>query len=196
MNYLHTHARRLFAAVLLAGAVGLAATLALSAFSASARGSAFAPNTVSYYHQSKLLGSTTVANGSSLDVVWKDTACSNAYGSPPTAFTFSGGSTGATSAPAIGPCGHEPGSSRQSGPNDLTCTFSLDPPYIYCYWTYKNSGGAATSSARISNPGHGTAGNMYLYKRTVLYAYLVTPGTPKKKMSVPAGTDTVKFTHG
>ena len=85
-----------------------------------------------------------------------------------------------------------------NGPDDLVCQFSIDfpPPYVQCHWTYKKVTGTATnSSAKIVNPVGGAVGNLYLYKRTALYAYLVTPGKPDKKISVPAGTDTISFTH-
>ena len=41
-----------------------------------------------------------------------------------------------------------------------------------------------------------TVGTVYLFKRTALYAYLVAPGKPSKKISVPAGTDTIRFAQG
>lgn len=190
MNHLHTRTRRLAAAILLVGGVALGLTL--SAFSANAHSSS--AHAVSYYHHSTLLGSTTVATGSGLDVVWKDTLCSKGYGSPPVAFTWSGDATGTTSAPIIGPCGHAPGTAFVEGPDDLRCDLQLKYPYWNCYWTYKKAGsGSSSTSAKIGNPGGGTIGNVYLYGRTALYAYLVTPGKPTKKISVPAGADTIKF---
>ena len=196
MKYLHTHARarRLAVVVLLVGGVALIPALTHSARSANPHSSSSANGyVVSFYHHATLLGTTKVANGSGLDVVWKDTACSNGYGSPPSAFTWSGGSTGATSAPVMGPCGTAPSAMRPTGPDDLVCNFSLGPPYIDCYWTWKKSGGTATTSARIGNPATGNIALAYLFKRTALYAYLVTPGKPLQKKSVPAGADTIKF---
>jgi hypothetical protein len=141
-----------------------------------------------------VVGTITVPDPGGIDVVWKDTVCSNGYGSPPVAFTWSGTSTGVTSNPLMGPCGHAPGSSKIKGPDDLRCDFSLSPPYINCYWTWKSSTGTATTSLKIANPGGGTLGSVYLYKRTALYAYLITPGHPNKKISVPAGGVTIQFT--
>jgi len=195
VNYLHTHPRRLVAALLLVGGMGLVLALTHSARSANTHSSS-STGTVSYYHQDKLLGSTVVASGSGLDVVWKDTTCSNGYGSPPTVFTWSGTSTGVTSAPFIGPCGHAPGTAKVKGPDDWFCTFNLlaSPPWN-CDPTYRtlSASGGATVGAKVANPKGGTIGNLYLYKRTALYAYLVTPGKPNKKISVPAGTDTIQF---
>jgi hypothetical protein len=192
MNHLHTRTRRLVAAILLVGGVALGLTL--SAFSASAHGSG-STGIVSYYHHSTLLGSTTVATGGGLDVVWKDTICSKGYSSPPVAFTWSGTSTGTTSAPLIGPCGHGPGEGLLKGPDDWRCRFFTPDYIIHCYATYRKADSASpTASAKsIGNPDGGTIGNVYLYGRTALYAYLVTPGKPTKKISVPAGADTIKF---
>jgi len=187
MNHLHTRTRRLAAAILFVGGVALGLTL--SAFSANAHSSS--GYAVSYYHHSTLLGSTTVAQGSGLDVVWAATLCSKGYGSPPVAFTWSGTSTGTTSAPIIGPCGHAPGTASWIGPDDFACGGTL--PYVNCWFTWKTTSGSATTSAKIGNPGGGTTGNVYLYGRTALYAYLATPGKPTKKISVPAGADTMKF---
>ena len=79
------------------------------------------------------------------------------------------------------------------GPDDFECDFFSNPPYVHCYFTWKNTSGSATTSAEVSNPGGGTVGNVYLYGRTALYAYLVAPGKPKQKISVPAGADTITF---
>jgi hypothetical protein len=178
---------------LLAGAVVLGASLAVSALSATAaHGST--PTTVSFYHQSKLLGSTAVAGG--LDVVWKTPACSNGYGSPPAAFTWTDTSTGLASAPVIGPCGHTPGTASFIGADDFRCEFWPWYAETRCFWTYKKGSGSTTSSLRVANPGKATVGNVYLFKRTALYAYLVAPGKPDKKISVPAGTDTIRFAQG
>ena len=196
MKHLHTRSRRLVVTVLFVSAVGLAATLAVSALSTSARGSSSSGNAVSFYKQGKLLGSIPVADGSGLDIVWKSPACSNGYGSPPAAFTWTGTSTGVASAPVIGPCGHAPGSMSLIGANDLVCEFPPWYPQFRCYWTWKKSSGSTTNSARIPNPGNGTIGNVYLFKRTALYAYLVAPGKPAQKVSVPAGADTITFAQG
>ena len=193
MKFQRTHAHRLVAAILLVGGVGLASALTLPARSANPHsGSSANGYVVSYYHHATPLGTTKVANGSGLDVVWKNTACSNGYGSPPVAFTWSDTSTGAAGAPIMGPCGHTPGSSRPIGPNDLVCNFSLGPPYIDCYWTYKATSGSAATRIKVVNPDNQES-NLYLYKRTALYAYLVKPGKPNQKISVPAGADTIKF---
>ncbi len=195
MNYLHTHPRRLVAALLLVCGMGLGLALTHTARSANSHGSSSTSYTVSYYHQAKLLGSTVVANGSGLDVVWKDTACRNGYGSPPTVFTWSGTSTGVTSAPFIGPCGHAPDTAAVKGPDDWFCTFSLSPPPIHCDPTYRSvsASGGATVGAKVANPKGGTIGNLYLYGRTVDWAYIVTATNFKTKISVPAGADTIKF---
>ena len=182
MNFLHTHPRRLVAALLLMGGMGLALALTHSARSANLHGSSSSGYTVSYYHQAKLLGSTAVASGSGLDVVWKNTSCSNGYSSPPVAFTWSNASTGVTSAPMMGPC-----TAARPVLSDM-----MIGPDNRLYWTYKwkNSSGA---TALISNPQGATMGTAYLYKRTALYAYRVTPGKPNTKISVPAGADTIVF---
>lgn len=194
MKYLHTRPRRLLAAMVLAGGVAFALVMALSALSANAH---TARESRTYFLlESALKGSITVPVPGGLDVVWKDTTCSNGYGSPPVALTWSGTSDGVTSAPRMGPCGHAPGTSKLKGPDDLRCDFSLDPPYINCYWTWKSTTGTATTSAKITNPGGGTISNVYLYKRTPLYAYLITPGHANKKISVPAGANTIQFTTG
>jgi hypothetical protein len=193
MNHLHTRTRRLVAAILLVG--GAALGLTLSAHPATAHGSSSNGYVVSYYHHATLLGSTRVANGTGLDVVWNDTACSHGYGSPPAAFTWSNTSTGVTSAPFIGPCGHAPGTAQLEGPDNIECQFIAKSPFIECRWTYLNRAPADwNESAKIANPGGGTTGNVYLYARTVQFGYLVTPGKPLKKISVPAGVDTIKFT--
>ena len=153
-------------------------------------------NTVSYYHQSTLLGSTAVAAGTGLDVVWKNSACSNGYGSPPAAATWTNTSTGLVSAPLIAPCGHAPGSASLIGANDFVCEFWPWYPETRCYWTYKKSSGSTANSARVANPGNGTVANVYLFKRTALYAYLVAPGKTPKKISVPAGADTITVRSG
>jgi hypothetical protein len=186
MKHLHTRTRRLVATVLFVGAVGLAATLAVSALSTNARGASSAGNTVSFYKKSKLLGSIQVVNGSTLDVVWKDGTCSAGYASPPSVFTWSGTKAGGTSAPVLGPC------ARLRFPDDFECTFNTSPPVIDCSWTY-NKG---TSSARIANSVGGTVGNLYLFKRVALYASHVQPGHAKRKISVPAGADTIVFSAG
>jgi hypothetical protein len=192
MNHLRTRTRRLVAAILLVG--GVAVGLTLSAVSASAHNSGSTGYAVSFYKKSTLLGSTTVANGSGLDIVWKPATCSNGYGSPPVAFTWSGTATGTTSAPIIGPCGHAPGTATVVGPDDLRCDLRLTYPYWNCYWTYKRAGsGSSATSAKIGNPGGGTIGTVYLYKRTALSGYLFTGSKPTGKISVPAGTDTIKF---
>jgi hypothetical protein len=183
MKHVHTRTRRLVVTVLLVSAVGLAATLGGSVLATNARGASSAGNTVGFYKQGKLIGSIPIAGGAALDVVWKDGTCSAGYASPPSVFTWSGTKTGATSAPVPGPC------ARLRFPDDLSCTFSSTPPVIDCSWTY-NKG---TASARIANPGGGTTGNLYLFKRTALYAYVITPGQPKKKVSVPAGADSIVF---
>ncbi len=187
MNYLHTHPRRLVAALLLIGGMGLALALTHSARSASVRGSSSSGYTVSYYHQAKLLGSTAVANGSGLDVVWKDTSCSNGYSSPPVAFTWTDPSTGVTSAPIMAPCGQAPGTMALKGADDL-----MIGPDNRLYWTYKGPH-LPPKDDKISNPQGATVGTAYLYKRTALYAYRITPGKPYKKISVPAGADTIQF---
>ncbi len=193
MKHLHTRTRRLLAVVLLVGAVSLAAGLALSALTANAaHGST--PTTVSFYHHGTLLGSIPVAGG--LDVVWKNGACSNGYASPPVAFTWTDTSTGVASAPVMGPCGHVPGSMSLFPANDFECHFWPWYPTTDCNWTYKKGSGATTSSARVANPGKATVGNLYLFKRTALYAYVVTPGKPDKKISVPAGADSITFAQG
>jgi hypothetical protein len=194
MNHLHTHSRRLVAALLLVGGMGVVLALTHSARSASLYGSSANGYTVSYYHQTKFLGSKTIANGGGIDVVWRDSICSNGYGSPPIAFTWSGASTGAASAPLIGPCGTAPGASRPKGPDDLRCTFDLISPFIHCSLTYKASDSSSATAAKIANPVSGSGGSLYLYKRTLLYAYLITPGKADQKIAVPAGADTVKFT--
>ena len=192
MNYLHTHPRRLVAALLLVGGMGLVLALTHSARSANTDGSSSTGYTVSYYHHGTLLGSTTVASGSSLDVVWANGTCSNHYGSPPAAFTWSGTSTGVTSAPVIGPCSHAPGVTALTAQNDIWCHDVGNPPKRECFWTNRNPGGRETPSF-IANPGGGTVGNLYLYGRTALYAYAITPGKPNKRISVPHGADTIQF---
>jgi hypothetical protein len=168
--------------------MGLALALTHSARSASSRGSSSSAYTVSYYHQAKLLGSTAVASGSGLDVVWKNTSCSNGYTSPPVAFTWSDASTGVTSAPIMAPCGQAPGTAARPGMSDYQILFNR------IYWTYKskNSPGSSTKEVEISNPQGATIGTAYLYKRTALYAYRITPGKPNTKISVPAGADTIQ----
>jgi hypothetical protein len=193
MKHLHTRTRRLVITVLFVSAVGLAATLAVSGYSANASRSA-TPGTVSFYKQGKLLGSIAVSGG--LDVVWKTPVCSNGYASPPAAFTWTDAATGLVSAPVMGPCGHAPGSASFIGADDFRC--ELWPWYAEtrCFWTYKKGSGATTSSAKIVNPGNATVGNLYLFKRTALYAYLTSPGKPDKKISVPAGADSMTFAQG
>lgn len=190
MRVLHTHTRRLIATVMLVSAVGLAAALSLS-HSASARSSS--DNVVSYYHHGTLLGTTTVAPGTGIDVVWKNTACSNGYASPPVAFTWSNGATGITSAPVMAPCGHAPGSMSVIGANDFVIELWPWYPETRWYWTYKKSSGSSTGTARLANPGKATVGTVYLFRRTALYAYLVAPGKAPKKISVPAGADSITF---
>jgi hypothetical protein len=184
----------LAAVVVLVAGVGLVGALTLPARSANPPRSSSSPGyAVSYYHHATLLGTRALANGTALDIVWKNTACSNGYGSPPAAFTWSSDSTGVTSAPIIGPCGTPPGSAFPGGANDLECKVTIIPPFADCWWTYKKNSGSATAQAKIANPGGGTGANVYLFKRTALYAYLTVPGKPKQKISVPAGADTIKF---
>jgi hypothetical protein len=67
------------------------------------------------------------------------------------------------------------------------------------YWTYKykNSSGSSTTAVKlVNNPQGATGGTAYLYKRTALYAYVVTPGKPNKQISVPKGADTIEFSAG
>ena len=191
MNRPHINARRLVVAVMLVAGIGLVATLGFSR-PAAARSASGA--TVSYYHGTKLLGSTAVTGA--LDVVWKNGACSNGYASPPVAFTWTNTSTGVASAPVMGPCGHVPGSMSLFPANDFECHFWPWYPTTDCSWTYKKGSGTTTSSAKIANPGKATVGNLYLFKRTALYAYLISPGKPNKKISVPKGTDTITFAQG
>jgi len=193
MTYLHTRGRRLAAAVLFVCVVGLASALTLPAMSANPDHSSSPGYAMSFYKGSALKGSIAIPDKSTLDVVWKDTACSNSYGSPPAAFTWISAGTGTTSAPVIGPCGTAPGAMRPKGPDDLSCRITFVPASVECHWTYKKDTTSSTSSAKtISNPGSATTGNLYLYKRTPLYAYLMVPGKPTKKIAVPAGADTVK----
>jgi hypothetical protein len=187
MKHLHTRTRRLVATVLFVSAVGLAATLAVSALSTNARGASSAGNTVSFYKQGKLLGTKTIAAGTSLDVVWKATSCSNGFTSPPVAFTWNNASTGATSAPVMGPC------LNARGVLDVACSPTNYFPYSVCYFTF-GSNGSGIVERQIANPGGGNIGTVYLYKRTALYAYVMTPGQPNKKISVPAGANVIQFT--
>ena len=96
----------------------------------------------------------------------------------------------------MGPCGHVPGSMSLFPGDDFECHFWPWYPTTDCNWTYKKGSGAATSSAKIANPGKATVGNLYLFKRTALYAYLTSPGKTPKKISVPAGADTIRFAQG
>jgi hypothetical protein len=148
---------------------------------------------VIFYHHGTLLGSTGVANGSSLDVVWKRGACSNGYGSPPDAFVWSGGADGVPNTPVMGPCGHAPGNAMPKGPDDLVCKFSSSAPHLNCSWTFRASSGSAFASTFVGNPNRPNGGFLYLYKRTALFAYLITPGKAKQKISVPARGDTIQF---
>jgi hypothetical protein len=186
MNFLHARARRFVAVALLVGGVVLAGALTLPARSANSHSSA--ANKVSFYHQTKLLGSIAVPSGSGLDVVWSDGTCSNGYVSPPVAFQWSKG-TGATSAPIMAPC------SKFQLPDNWECVLTINTSNstwsFECHWTYKRGG--STSTAKIINPPGSTIGTLYLYKRTALYAYRITPGQPNKKISVPAGADTIRF---
>jgi hypothetical protein len=187
VNYLQTHPRRLVAAILLVGAMGLALALTHSARSANAHRSSSSGYVVSYYKQAKLLGTTNVAAGRGLDVVWKDTSCSNGYSSPPVAFTWTDASTGVTSAPIMGPCGHAPGTMSLKGADDL-----MIGPDNRLYWTYKGPH-LPPKDDKISNPQGATIGTAYLYGRTALYAHRITPGKPYQKISVPAGAGTITF---
>jgi hypothetical protein len=144
---------------------------------------------VSFYHQNTKLGSKDVAAGTTFDVVWKQPGCSNGYASPPVAFTWTSATTGATDAPVLAPCNS---ASKFTWPDDWECVLWIDPPKgIECHWTYKQR--ATSSSLRIPSPSGPGAASLYLYKRTALYAYLSAPGQPTKKVSVPAGADTIKF---
>jgi len=192
MKHPHARTRRLVVTVLLVSAAGLAATLAVSALSANA-GRATTGTTVSFYKQDKLLRSIAVTGG--LDVVWKSPSCSNGYGSPPAVFTWTDAATGVASSPIVGPCGNVPGSASLIPPNDFNCQFWPWYPETKCWWTYKKSSGTTNSAARVA-PSRTAAGNIYLFKRTALYAYLTSPGKPDKKISVPAGADTIRFAQG
>lgn len=191
MNYRHTHARHVVAAIVVIGGAVLALTLALSARSATHH--AASPGaTVSFYHQNTKLGSRDVAAGTKFDVVWKTPGCSNGYVSPPVAFTWTSAKTGATGAPVMAPCNS---ASKFTWPDDWECVLTINTSTgawtFECHWTYKQK--ASASSLRIPNPSGAGVGALYLYKRTALYAWVTTPGQPPKKVSVPAGADTIKF---
>jgi len=192
MKYGHTRARRLVAAIVVAGGAVLALTLALSARSATHH-AASPTATVSFYHQNTKLGSRDVPAGTKFDVVWQKPGCSNGYVSPPVAFTWTSAKTGATGAPVMAPCNS---ASKFTWPDDWECVLTIGPPPNHdldfeCHWTYDKK--ASTSSLRIPNPSGAGVGTLYLYKRTALYAWVRTPGQPDKKVSVPAGADTIKF---
>lgn len=192
MNHRHTRTRRLVVTVLLVSAVVLAATLAVSALSANAS-RATTNATVSFYKQGKLIGSIPVAGG--FDVVWKSGSCSNGYGSPPTVFTWTDAATGVASSPVVGPCGNVPGSASLIPANDFECQFWPWYPETKCWWTYRKVPAPPNGTARTA-PSRTAVGNLYLFKRTALYAYVTSPGKPDKKVSVPAGADTIRFTPG
>jgi hypothetical protein len=148
---------------------------------------------VSFYHQNTKLGTRSVAAGTTFDVVWKDpTGCSNGYVSPPVALTWTSAKTGATGAPVLAPCNP---ANKFTWPDDWECVLTINTSTgqwtFECHWTYK--GRATTSALKVpSSSGPGVA-SLYLYKRTALYANVSTPGQPTKKVSVPAGADTIKF---
>lgn len=185
--------------IIFAGASLLAATLAPMAIAAArpaGSGTPIPPYTVVFSHGDATRGQMTLGPGAGLDVVWKTTSCVNGFSSPPVAFTWSGPTSSGTvaptnAAPIMGPCGKPTRSARRAvrnGPSDLSCTFSLDPPYISCEWTYGRGGG----SAAIANASRAGTANGFLYKRSALFAY-VTKAGKSQKVSVPAGTNAIHW---
>jgi hypothetical protein len=174
--------------------VGL--TMLIAPFAGATGKAAIPPYSVVFSHGSKQLKVLTLSSGAKLDVVWKDGLCYAGYASPPVAVTFSGptttgGVTDPTTAPNLAPCG------RSGFPDDLYCWSTVVSPGIpavpTCFWTYKRAASGSTARA-LPNPQSSENANLFLYKRAVLFAYVMKAGATKwKKMAVPPGTNAVHW---
>lgn len=163
---------------------------------ATQHGSSIPPYAAVFSKNGKTLKVLALGAGAKLDVVWKGGECSNGYATPPVVATWSGptvsgGRTTGAAAPTLGPCLAD---RMNGGTLDFRCDLIDKPPYVVCVWTWSPGNPSTGATSRVANPERSEGANVFLYKRTARYAFLMKPGAKAwTKTSVPVGTNEVHW---